>query len=309
MRQLTTFNLFILCILFNLTGLSAQEETTDTAGPWKTGGTIGINFNQVALSNWAGGGAGTFAMGGLLSLTGDYKEAGSHWSNEFGAGYGFTKVGDQNFRKSDDKLTLVSKYDYAVSRLNATDKYAVSRLLYSALLDFRTQLADGLDYEELDTAGNPTRISRFLAPGYLNFGLGGTWKPNQYFEALVAPISNRLIIVLEDDLSAVGAFGVDRGEKIKSELGALSRLKFTKEIVENVTLGSKLNLFGPYNDITTIVVNWETLLSMKVNDYITTSISLDVIYDESVEINRNDGTIGPATQVKEALNIGFGYAL
>ena len=115
--------------------------------------------------------------------------------------------------------------------------------------------------------------------------------------------------MLDDALSAAGAFGVDPGEKLESELGILSRLQFRNEIMENVTLGSKLNLFAPYEDITTVVVNWETLLAMKVNDYITTSVSFDVIYDEHVDVTRDDGTAGPATQIKEALNIGFGYKL
>ena len=288
-----------LCIytLFSISPLLAQEGTPDTVKPWTTGGNVGINFNQVALSNWAGGGDNTFAIGGVLSLVGDYNKGKSHWSNQLGAGYGFTKVTDQDLRKSDDKLTLVSKFDH-----NAT-----STLLYSAILDFRTQFTEGLDYKTLDSAGEPARISTFLAPGYLNVGLGATWKPKEYFEFLIAPLSNRLIIVLDDDLSAAGAFGLDPGKKVKSELGASSRAQFQKEIMENVNLGSKLNLFAPYADITTSVVNWETLIAMKVNDYITTSISFDVIYDEQVDITRDDGTVGPATQVKEALNVGFGY--
>ena len=282
---------------------SFAQENLDTAVVvpeyWTTGGNIGVTFNQVALSNWAGGGESTFAVGSLLAISRNYDKGHSHWENTLGAAYGFTKVGDLDFRKSDDKLTFVSQYNH-----NAT-----TTLLYSALLDFRTQFTEGLDLENLDSAGDPRRISTFMAPGYLNLGLGGTWKPKKFMEILVAPLSNRLIFVLDDELSAAGAFGVDPGEKIQSELGALSRIQFKNEIMENVTLGSNLSLFAPYEDMTTVVVNWESLLAMKVNDYITTSISLNVIYDEEVDVTRDDGTVGPVTQIKEALNIGFGYKL
>lgn len=282
--------------------LRAQDDATSDsvdAGPWTRDGAITITLNQVALSNWSAGGENTVAVGSLLSVGADYAEGKKSWANDLEIGYGVTKIEGLDLRKSDDKLTLLSKFD-----LNATNT-----LLYSALLDFRTQMTDGFDYKDVEAGADPPKISGLLAPGYLSLGLGATWKPDESFELLVAPLSNRLIIVLDDSLSNVGAFGVDPGENFSSELGATSVAKFKKELVENVTFGSKLQLFAPYSDIATIVVNWNSLLSMKVNDYITTQISFDVIYDEAILIKRDDGTIGPATQIKEALAIGFGVTL
>lgn len=307
MRFAPLFALFLLPAL-----LTAQVDTTftiDTLGiapdtlpphqPWRSGGAIAINFNQVALSNWNGGGENTFAVGGMLGLHADYDSAKVHWSNELEAGYGFTKAGDLSFRKSDDMLTVVSKVDYD----------ATNTLLYSALLDFRSQFSSGFDYDDLNPIGEPNKISDFLSPGYLNVGLGATWQPSESFEIFVAPISNRLIILLDEDLSNIGAFGVGPGEHYESELGSTSRVRFQRYLMENIEFGSRLNLFAPFEDYSSIVINWENLLSMTVNEYISVSISFDLIYDENVDIRRDDGSVGPGTQMKEALAVGIGYTI
>lgn len=293
---------FILALILIVPHASAQESpdaapAADSVSPWEAGGKVGVTFNQVALSNWAGGGDNTLAVGSSIKLFGTFLNDKQTWTNEFFLGYGFTKIEGEDFRKSDDKLTLLTKYDY-----NATET-----LLYSALADFRTQVSEGFDYEELNDQDEPRLISNALAPGYLTLSLGATWRPVPYFEAFLAPISNRIVLVTDRRLSAQGAFGVDSNETIASELGSSAYLKFQKDLIENVSLGSNLTLFAPYDAFTTMVVRWESLLNMKVNDYITTSITFDVLYDENVEITRDDGSVGPATQIKEALNIGIGY--
>lgn len=291
----------IFCILLTLsltTASALAQEGNPPDTTWKTGGQVGVNFSQVALSNWAGGGQNTLAIAGLLNLFSNRKTDVSTWDNGLEIGYGFTKQADLDLRKSDDKVILLSKYGYK----------AANQLFYSALLDARTQLTDGFNYDKIDSAtGDPTIISRFAAPAYVTLGLGATWKPADYFEVFVAPISNRLILVLDDTLSAAGAFGVDPGKKVKSELGALLNATFKKELMTNVTLSSRLNLFSAYQTFDKAVITWESLLGLKVNDYITASVTLDVLYDEKVKITRDDKTVGPSTQIREVLAIGLGY--
>ncbi len=294
----------ILCTLLLVAAvrhpLAAQDEpAADTTGPWDKGGKVGLNFTQVGISNWAGGGENTVAIGGLGSLFADYDGEQAHWNGTLEAGYGFTKIEDQEFRKSDDQLALISSYGYE----------ATEHLLYSALLDFRTQFSEGLDYDRIDSAtGDPTLISDIFAPAYLNLGLGMAYEPADYVQFFLGPVANRLILVLNDTLSQQGAFGVDPGEKFKSELGALSNLRFKKEIFENVELGSRLNLFAAYASIDKVVVTWESQLNMKVNSWLHVNITADVIYDEKVTIERENGTTGPATQFRNTLGVGVGYA-
>ena len=92
------------------------------------------------------------------------------------------------------------------------------------------------------------------------------------------------------------------------------RAVYQKDVVENVNLSAKLELFSNYKDNPlNIDVNWEVLLSMKVNQYISTTISTNLIYDDDTNIsvdNNKDGIIdsfGPRTQFKEVLGVGLTY--
>jgi hypothetical protein len=78
--------------------------------------------------------------------------------------------------------------------------------------------------------------------------------------------------------------------------------------MENVKLSSTLNLFANYEHLTQIDVNWENLIVFKVNKYLTTSFSTQLIYDHDVLIpQEEDGIAKRAIQFKHVLNINVGY--
>ena len=110
-------------------------------------------------------------------------------------------------------------------------------------------------------------------------------------------------MVTDSKLSDFGAYGVDSGKTTRSEFGAYINANFKKEIMTNVTLTSKLELFNNYTDkdkdnVKAIDVNWDSSLNMKVNKYITASLNTLVIYDANVVAR---------TQFKEIFGVGFGY--
>jgi len=285
----------VFCLLLiSIAKKAAYSQDQDTTKYWSQGGNIGLNFSQVSLSNWAGGGKSTVSITGLTNLFANYKSETSIWDNSLELGYGLTKLEGQEFRKSDDRIMLISKYG-----LKANDV-----LSYSALLDFRTQFTQG--YKYLDD-GQITLISNFLAPAYVNLGAGLTYRPADWVEIMFAPISNRLVVVLDDTLSNQGAFGVEKGKHIRSDLGMNFNFFLKKELMTNVTFQTRFSIFAPYETLTTAVVTWETLLNLKVNDYITASFATDLLYDEKIAITRDNGTVGPATQFRSVLAIGFGY--
>jgi hypothetical protein len=107
---------------------------------------------------------------------------------------------------------------------------------------------------------------------------------------------------------------VMHGKKTLLELGSYVRITFKKDIMKNVNLATKLELFSNYlKDPQNIVVNWEMLIAMKVNKYITASLSTNLIYDDKIIIKQDtngDGKYevnGPRTQFKEILAVGFSY--
>ncbi len=113
---------------------------------------------------------------------------------------------------------------------------------------------------------------------------------------------------MDDSLSAAGQFGVSPGEKVRAELGGYVRVKYTVEVVENVTLGSKIDFFSNYLDKPgNIDINFELLLAMKINNFLSATLNVNGIYDDDINLIRKDGSVGPGWQLKEVLGVGFSY--
>jgi opacity protein-like surface antigen len=292
-------NLLLLLGAFVLvsSSLRAQTPAPDTLNGWKNTNLIGLNFTQIALNNWAGGGQNTVAFVGLFQGAYNYHFNNMDWKNTLELGYGVAKLGKADWQKSEDRIIFISDWSKGVS-----DK---SPFRYAALLDFRTQFYIGRNVAS--TLEPKPVVSRFFSPAYLLTGIGVEYQPVDYFSVSFKPLTGRTIFVLDDALSAIGAFGVDPGSKIKFELGAMMNIVFNKELFKNITFQQRINIFAPYQAFTTMVVLSESRLNLKVNDYVTVGLALDAFYDEKVRVNRDDGTVGPATQFRNTLTVGFNY--
>ncbi|MFN8153679.1 MAG: DUF3078 domain-containing protein [Bacteroidia bacterium] len=302
--------LLSLLILLLLKG-SFSYGQNDTI--WRTGGLLSVNFNQVSLSNWAGGGENSMALNGLANLFAKYKKGKVAWDNNLDMGYGIVKQGEEKIRKNDDRVEFNSKFGY--------DAYK-AKFYYTLLTNFRSQFAPGYNYPRNDSS---RYISKFAAPAYALLALGIDYKPKDYFTCFLSPITARWIIVNDDSLSAAGAFGVDAGKKVKQEVGAYLNSRFQKDIMKNVNFMTKVDLFSNYmKNPQNIDVNWELLLSVKVNKYITASIGTQLIYDDDTKILlfkddngaktpvlNPDGSqkTGPRTQFRQVFGIGFSYKM
>jgi hypothetical protein len=282
-----------------------RTVTADTIQGWKRGGVIGLNLAQTSLTNWAAGGQNSLAINGIASLFANYKKGKSVWDNSLDIGYGLLKQGSNpDFMKTDDKIDFLSKYG----------KEAFRNFYYAALLNFKTQMTPGYKYPN-DTV----KISDLFAPAYLLGAIGMDYKPNAYFSSFIAPLTSKFTFVTDKVLSDIGAFGVDPGKKVKSEIGGYIRIIYTKndfksEFMKNISLTSKIDLFSNYLDNPqNIDVSWESLIAMKVNKYISVTFNTHLIYDDNTKIPfdiNKDGIIdksGPRTQFKEILGVGFSY--
>tara|TARA_R110001583_G_scaffold55182_1_gene168040 strand:- start:10312 stop:11196 length:885 start_codon:yes stop_codon:yes gene_type:complete len=291
-----TRNLLFVFFAFICLNLNAQE-TQDTSY-WKKGGMASLSFSQTSLSNWSGGGDNAISTNLQLNLFANYTKAKNAWDNTLNLEYGLLKQGDAGTRKSIDKIDFVTKYGH-----QASEKW-----YYSALLDFKTQFAKGYNYGK-NEGDLDVKVSNLLAPAYILLSLGMDYKPNETFSAYISPITSKTTIVNDDDLSDAGAFGVDTGDKIRTEFGALSKITLKKTVAKNVDLKSTLDLFTGYSDtFGNIDVNWDLMINMKVNEFLTASINTTLVYDDDVEYVNNDGVNkGVRVQFKEILGIGLSY--
>jgi hypothetical protein len=308
--------LIIIFIGFNVLTYSQVTDgektlrtvTSDTTLGWKNGGAFAVNLAQTSLTNWAAGGQNSIAVNGLFSGFANYKMGKSVWDNSLDIGYGLLKQGkNESFRKTDDKIDFLSKYGFE----------AFKNFYYATLLNFKTQMAPGYNYPD-----KTNKISDLFSPAYLLLALGLDFKPNSYFSAFIAPVTGKFTFVTDNVLSNAGAFGVKPGKKTKSEIGGYIRAIYSKndfknELLKNVSFTTKIDLFSNYLDKPqNIDVNWETMIAMKVNKYITVNFNTDLVYDDNIKVpfdKNNNGTIeqgesvGSKIQFKEILGVGLSY--
>lgn len=283
--------LFGLCA-FVFYFANCQQDTTY----WKKGGYGSLTVSNISLTNWAAGGQSSTALNGLFGLFADCQKERSSWVNSIDVGYGRIRVkGQKGSVKSDDFLNLVSKYGYKLGR--DSDWYI------SALVDFRTQFDEGFGAEVPDSV-----ISSFLAPGYLTAGVGLDYKPNPKLSFNYMPIATKFTIVADDDLAALGAYGVDPGENFRAELGSFFRATYIDEIIKNVNLDTRLELFTNYlNNFGVIDVNWQTRLIMKVNKVLSANLFTHLLYDRDIDVLSKNDKVGPKVQFKSVFGVGLAY--
>ena len=262
----------------------------------------GVNFANVGLSNWTAGGESSIALGTVFNAKIVRKENFGTWTSQLDFALGGARVGDKNFRKTDDNIILQSKF---------TKKFS-EKFRSAAIAVFRTQLLNGLVYKT--NPDNPDaflkeKISGLLSPGYLSLNLGFDYEPGDYLSVSFAPTSGKFTIVTDSELSEAGAFGVEKGKNTRSELGVNLLVAVDLDIMENMNLKSSLNLFTNYGTFGTIDTNWENLVVMKVNKYFNASLGTQLIYDKDILIAKDDGSLGNAVQFKHVLNFGFNFAL
>ena len=286
----------------------AQDQKADSA--WKINGDVNLMFSQTSFSNWASGGENSLTVNGFFNFYAGYTKGKSKWENILNLAYGQTKTGEQDYRKNEDKIDFLSTYG-----LKASEKW-----YYSANLSFKSQFAEGFDYhDDVDSIG-PEKISNFMAPGYLSAGIAMEYRPYDYMSFYISPITARWIFVTDQDLADAGAFGVEPavydangiktqdGETIRQEFGAYFRFIFAKEIVKNVSFNTKLELFSDYLDNPQNVdVNWDNMLDLKVNSFLSAKVGLQLVYDDNTNITDKDGNVGPRTQMKQLLAVGITY--
>jgi hypothetical protein len=305
MKRIGTLLTFTLVVSSTFSQVVEAEETlrkqkTDTTLGWRKGAIINVGIAQVSLTNWVAGGQSSIATNALVSLFANKRIKKGLWENQLDMGYGILKQGEVNsLRKTDDRIELVSKYGQKIN----------NEWYYAALFNFKTQFTDGFNYPDIS---NP--ISRLMAPGYMLFALGIEHRPSDKFNMFLAPLTSKNTFVLDETLSNIGSFGVAQGEKFRTEFGGYLRINYKTKIMENVGLQTRIDLFSNYlNNPQNIDVNWETLIDLKVNKYISATIGTHIIYDDDIMIavdRDKDGVldgVGPRVQFKQLLNVGFSY--
>ncbi len=287
--------------------MQAKSEADTTGKLWKTGGTFQLNMSQVSLTNWSAGGYSSVSGVGLFNGFANRKKGRHAWDNSLVLAYGLLAQDGVDPVKTDDRIELNTKYGYELKKA----------WYLAALAQFKTQFTEGVD------AKTGTRISDFMAPGYLILGLGIDYKPSENFSAFISPATAKFTFVQDQDLADAGAFGVEaatyddlgaklsNGENSLFEFGGYVKLMYTQDIAKNINFLTRADFFSNYlNDPQNIDVNWETLFTFKVNEWFAATLSTLLIYDDDTQIMKPWGDtdlqyVGKGTQFKETIGLGI----
>jgi len=284
--------------LKNESNKEIQKDANDTIPKtWKVGGLYSLNFNQAALSNWsAGGDKSSISLATFLNVHAFYKKGKHAWDNTLDLAYGIVNTTSSGTRKSDDRIDLLSKYGYDIGK----------HWYISGLFNFRTQFAKGYAYPN----NLPKQVtSDFLAPAYILLSPGLNYKPNDEFSFFISPGTARWVIVQNDSLASVGAFGVDSGKNSQFQFGAFASISYNKKISASAVYTGRLDLFSnSLHNPQNISVYWTNVLAVKIAKLLSMSLTVNMIYDDNIKSVNADGTPGgPKPQLQELFGIGLAY--
>jgi len=304
----------------NMRTLAAVSDTG-----WVSGGMLGFNSAATYLNQWAAGGNNAVNMAWLLNYSINYRKGKNAWDNTIDAAYGLQLLGfNERAIKTDDKFDFTSKYG----------RQASEKWFYAGLVNFKTQFAPGY---AVGANGIPLydtpKISNFMAPAFLLLSVGMDFKPGPKLTAFISPLTYRGIFVMNRLMAAQGAFGVESGEtgvneagqlivirpgaNMRTEVGAYARVQYQADIAKNINLSSRVELFSNYLDKPENVdISVQNLLSLKTNEWLTTTIFTHHVYDDNTVLFRGfdketnlPTNPGPGLQTKFVIGLGVSFKL
>jgi hypothetical protein len=272
---------------------------------WTHNGQFGVQFSQVYLKNWAAGGQSNLALLTKLDKSWNYVHTNYGWDTELHLAFGLLhRPEDRVFLKTDDRIEWSTKWGYRATKTG----------FMTIMANFRSQFARGYALE--NGVPNQDKLqSNWMAPGYGVIAAGIDYKDDSgNFNLFFAPFTYKATWVLDDSLAQAGAFGVEPGEAFRYELGGYLKIGFITPVAEGITYSLRLDLFTNFiKSPENIDVFSDHVLTLKVNNWLSTTITASLIYDDDVMLNKEPIEIegqmipqqGPGIQLKEVLSVGI----
>jgi hypothetical protein len=294
---------------------NAPAEDAPKAKPnyWKSTSVFDLGLNQTSLVNWAAGGFNNVTLSAAIDAKADYAKDQLSWNNRLQLQYGFIWSQDKInvLQKSNDRIYLESKVAYKTAK--------DSKWHWTASYDFRSQFTDTWGkYVETEPESGIWEASNlkssFLAPAYNNVALGIEWKPTEWFDVNISPLTGSLTICTQESLRKgygmplVG--GTDENPIYGSALfqfGASIKSNAKFAINDAFLYETQLVLFTDYLNKPFLQnrVNWDNKITWQIAKFFKIGLSTWLIYDPIVEI---DG-VASKVQMKDFLAFSFTYTL
>ena len=263
-----------------LAGSTGAEESA--APPWTHKLVGNLNANQVAFKDWAQGGDDALSWGVSVEGKSVREQTLTQWATTYKLGFGQTKLGDQEIRKTVDKIDLESTLTYKL------DKY-INPYVATTL---KTQFFKGHKY----TTVSKTAVAQFMDPAYLtqSAGVGFTPRPE---------IKTRLGLALREILtrdftSYADDPGTQKVEKTKVDGGMESVTSGEWQLADNILFTSRVEVFAPFTALSDTAVRNDNALAIKIIRYVALNLHLQFV---------DDATASDKVQIKQVMALGLTY--
>ncbi len=269
---------------FNFIRDKASEQS------WFFFGNNSLTFNQSSFSNWNAGGNNSIGVIGRVNYNLYFKRNRHYLENNLQLGYGFMSQENQSTRKTEDQINISSNYGYDLGKF----------YYLSAGAQFVSQFTRGYNYGATPNPTKRDRISQFMAPGYLNLGLGISYNPKENIQIIFRPINGQFTFVTDPLLQVAGKYGLERdGQSVRSEIGARLNIIYRLKVFKDIHYTSNLNFFSNYlSHFERVDISYAGILNMKFNKYINATVNIDLLYDHD-QMRK--------LQRKQTLGIGLVY--
>lgn len=274
--------------------LTAPLAAAEEAAPpktWERSLSAGLNLTQASFDNWSQGGEDAMAWQTELSGLATRHLSKADWEFKGKVSYGETKLGDTDFRKSTDEISLGTTYTF--------NRELYVRPYLGA--SFRSQLAAGFTYTDDDDplTAEKTQNSDAFVPLYLSEAAGVGIEPLKDLKLKLGAAAKQTIS--SDDYTwADDPETASEVETLRSEFGAEAKADYVHAFNDNVSLKSSLVLFSNLEAFDEIDSDWDTSLVAKLTGHIQLSVNVRIL---------KDADFSPKPQWKQNLAIGFVYTL
>ncbi|MEM1056738.1 MAG: DUF3078 domain-containing protein [Bacteroidota bacterium] len=280
--------------------LAAQPSAPDTleaADGWVRA--LGLQFagSQAQYTNWQEGGVNALAVsasseGVFYRVSGSIRQA-----HEVQFNLGAIKQDTLSARKADD----IARYAVGLELVTG------GPLRPSLGASAKTQFLPGFDYTpddgeypDLPVEDDGTvQVSAAFAPLFLTQSVGAIYDPGGGFTSRVGLGLKETIVSIE---RLRPLFGNDLDQPVRVEAGLDAELRFRRDIVENVTLTSRLSAFQAFNQIGAEEpdILFENRLRMRVNDVLNVTLDGAVLFDRDLSDD---------LQLRQSLAVGVAFSL
>ena len=260
-------------------------------GPWLGRASALVQFSQnYVSSNWYQGGNSNLAVLGILTGQMNYDDKKCvQWEN-----YGEWRLGFNSV--TGDSLRMLSTNDDVIKINSKLGVKAGGNWFYSSSVDFSTQF-----FNSYNGINSTTLKTSFMTPIRLNLGVGLDYKYKGIFSLMIAPVSYKYIYVYDSNNVDPNLFGVKKGEKVLSEFGSSFNSIFSYSLSKEIQLYSKLSFYTNYQKVE---IDWEMVCNMTINRFMSTRISFNPRYDNTVIFTSGERA---QLQFKQLISVGFAH--